>query len=436
MSAVSAKRAVTTPPRTVCVIGAGAGGLVAAAEMRAAGLAVRVYEKADTVGGIWRNGGAVAYAGLRTNLPHQIMAYKDYPFQARRSFVTTSDVTDYLEAYAQDQNLLGLVELRREVLTCTPGDGGWVVRSRVAGCDAVEERFDCVVVANGHYETPARATFDGSADFPGAIEHSVDYDTPTKYTGQVVLCVGAKSSGTDIAKELVDGGARKVLVADSSCGQREVYPGNDALVRVPFVASLGGDGSVTFGDGSKEPKVDTVIECVGFEYNFPFFAPEVISARGRAVEPLWEHAFHTEHADSLVFLGVPHSVVPFPLMQVQAILAAAVFSLRVRLPPVDERRASEAAHFALLKRRRDAHFFGDKQWTYCEHLIELAEVEKDEAARWRALIEANRGVYDHVKTKRPAFPGAPDDYRNLEYTVDRDASMWKCLNEDAVPITS
>ena len=83
--------------RRVCVVGAGAGGLVAASTLRRYGHEVSVFEKSEVVGGIWSRSGAVVYDGLRCNLPHHIMAYRGAPFEASRSFVATADVTAYLE---------------------------------------------------------------------------------------------------------------------------------------------------------------------------------------------------------------------------------------------------------------------------------------------------------------------------------------------------
>jgi putative flavoprotein involved in K+ transport len=49
--------------------------------------------------------------------------------------------------------------------------------------------------------------------FDGPVVHSVDYRNPQPYHDQDVLIVGAGNSGTEIAVDLVEGGARRVRIA-------------------------------------------------------------------------------------------------------------------------------------------------------------------------------------------------------------------------------
>lgn len=122
MGALSGGSPTTTPPpmlgsangKRVAVLGAGAAGLVASRLLREAGFSVRCFEKTDSVGGVWRyrcvgrstgvitglidmlTGLAdsavltthththrpedVMYRSLVTNLPKEIMAFLDTPF--------------------------------------------------------------------------------------------------------------------------------------------------------------------------------------------------------------------------------------------------------------------------------------------------------------------------------------------------------------------
>ena len=84
-------------PRHVAVIGAGAGGLVAARELRREGHEVVVFERGEEVGGSWVYTPEVEsdplgldpnrklihsslYNSLRTNLPRESMGFRDYPY--------------------------------------------------------------------------------------------------------------------------------------------------------------------------------------------------------------------------------------------------------------------------------------------------------------------------------------------------------------------
>jgi len=179
-----------TRPR-VCVVGAGAGGLVAAKVLREVA-DVTVFESESAVGGVWRSGAPVLYSGLVTNLPKQIMAFRDTPFPpsppGTQSFVTAAAVSEYLESYARQHGLMGCIRLGCPVdsVRRAPGsaEGHHKWRVRAGGSDVCEE-FDAVVVCNGHYNLPAFADLPGAAAFPNRIIHSYEYDVPAPFTHQV-----------------------------------------------------------------------------------------------------------------------------------------------------------------------------------------------------------------------------------------------------------
>lgn len=62
------------------------------------------------------------------------------------------------------------------------------------------ETFEAVVVANGHFEIPSTPQLPQAELFKGRVVHSRHYDDPSGYEGKVVLCIGYKSSGTDVAR--------------------------------------------------------------------------------------------------------------------------------------------------------------------------------------------------------------------------------------------
>lgn len=89
LSIVSALVIMNLPGATksfkVGVIGGGAAGLAAARVFsRTDGMSVTVLEKDDELGGVWRHipGDSTRpmYQGLRTNLPREIMAYREKPW--------------------------------------------------------------------------------------------------------------------------------------------------------------------------------------------------------------------------------------------------------------------------------------------------------------------------------------------------------------------
>lgn len=165
--------------RHVAVIGAGAGGLVAARELRREGHRVVVFEQGDQIGGSWvytadvesdpvgldpkrRVVHSSLYNSLRTNLSRESMGFRDYPFRRKegkgrdsRRFPSHREVLMYLNDFAVDFKINELVRLQTEVVFAGLGEGGkWTVRSRSLQSNCVDEIYDAVVVCNGHYFHP------------------------------------------------------------------------------------------------------------------------------------------------------------------------------------------------------------------------------------------------------------------------------------------
>lgn len=68
----------------------------------------------------------------------------------------------------------------------------------------VTEEFEAVCVCNGHFDDAFTPEAEGMDNFRGKIMHAREYDTPgvDAFVGKRVLCVGSRSSGTDIAREV------------------------------------------------------------------------------------------------------------------------------------------------------------------------------------------------------------------------------------------
>jgi len=328
--------ATATPRRSldVAVVGAGAGGLAAARELLKEGHRPVVFEQAGAVGGTWiyderavdarplgvakgaaaderdRNGDDAAwrdaahgsmYAGLRTNLPREVMGYLDFPFDASapafppeadaRRFPSHGEVLRYLDAYADAFGLRPHVRLGQRVVRATPvrdtdGGSGGGGRSGGGGGDrglppppplrwrletAAVERdpstgrlrpaagdgdgvegatatldFDALVVANGHYAAPnlpAVAVSAGARLFPGEQLHSHSYRRPEKYAGRRVVVVGASNSGCDLADEIAAAGAELVVLSARGGGGQEGGGGAGAAA-VPAAAAARPGGRV------------------------------------------------------------------------------------------------------------------------------------------------------------------------------------------------
>lgn len=186
-------------PRRVVVIGAGAAGICAAKIARENGFEVVVYEQSDKIGGNWNYTDRVGpdeyglsygymYQGLVTNVPKEIMSFSDLlvAVEDDHSYLTQSEVLDYLLDYTKYFGVEKLIFLRHEVIRVNPQRGG---RWEVIVKDVIKniyqtETFDFVLVCTGHHWNPRYPNFKGESLFKGNLKHSIEFRRKEEYSGE------------------------------------------------------------------------------------------------------------------------------------------------------------------------------------------------------------------------------------------------------------
>lgn len=190
----------------VLVIGAGPAGLAAAAELQAAGLRVRLLDRGTEVGHVWRG----HYDRLHLHTPRELSHLPRLRIPRRFGrWIARDDVARYLRGYARTLGLDVEHGVDVERVERGPDDRGWALacadgRARLA-------RF--VVVATGYNREPIDPAVPGASGFTGRLLVSRDYRDGEPFAGQRVLVVGTGNSGMEIAVDLVEHGARDVLLA-------------------------------------------------------------------------------------------------------------------------------------------------------------------------------------------------------------------------------
>ncbi|WJX60433.1 hypothetical protein P8452_45640 [Trifolium repens] len=362
-------------PRHVAVIGAGAGGLVAARELRREGHQVVVFERGDQLGGSWVYTPEVEsdplgldpkrklvhsslYNSLRTNLPRERMGFRDYPFRRKeekgrdsRRFPSHREVLMYLQDFAADFEIDDLVRFETEVVFAGLGEGGkWRVRSRSVDSDCVDEIYDVVVVCNGHYFQPRLPHIPGINAWPGKQMHSHNYRTPEPFQDQVVVLIGGAASAVDISRDVATV-AKEVHIAARSVQEDKLgkLPGHDNMWLHSMIESVHEDGTMVFLDGNAVV-ADFIVHCTGYKFDFPFLETNgVVTVDDNRVGPLYKHVFPPALAPWLSFVGLPWKVAPFPLFELQSKWIAGVLSNRIALPSAEEMAEDIEAFYSSLE---------------------------------------------------------------------------------------
>jgi cation diffusion facilitator CzcD-associated flavoprotein CzcO len=183
---------LTNQPR-VAVVGAGMSGLCMGAKLREAGIHdFTVYEKADEVGGTWREN---TYPGLTCDVPSRFYSYSFAPNPGwTRHFAPGREIQRYFTGAV---DLLGLrphIRFGAEVGGARWEDGRWRLRTR----DGQEDVVDVLISATGVLHHPREPDIDGLDSFAGACFHSARWDHSVPLEGRRVAVIGTGSTGVQI----------------------------------------------------------------------------------------------------------------------------------------------------------------------------------------------------------------------------------------------
>ena len=347
------------------------------------------------------------------------------------SFVTHEDVNKYLYEYATEFDLHKLISFGSKITQLTVPSGDFDRKngenypsslSRITlqwetddnnsdenirrGTSCFEDIFDAVIICNGHYALPSSPGIPGLEYFKGRVIHSIQYDTPSDFADQVVLCVGGRASGSDLAREISEY-AKHVYLSDSTfpfqldkdtAEKSSMKLGNvDWVPRTEYIDSK---SCIYFGDECEKcpNDVDVIIFCTGYDYNFPFINDksnlELSVVPGeRRVTPLFEQLWHAKEP-SISFIGLQHSVVPFPFfeLQAEAVVSQILGSAPNPLPDKHKRilaaeKDSNSGGPCDTNRVQDTHYLGNFQWDSQRRYAQLAGIYNNE---WEDYISTSR----------------------------------------------
>ncbi|XP_067937377.1 uncharacterized protein [Watersipora subatra] len=368
--------------KRVVVIGAGAAGLAALRSLVSDSnkLHYVAYERSDKVGGTWILDDPYKptsmYNQLRTNLPKEVMAFPGFPFSDKiyESFIGHKDVLDYLESFAQHYQLHKYIKFRHAVLEVDPvlgADGVTQWNVTEEDCETgvqSTQKFDSVIVCNGHYTEPLVPDIKGRTSFTGEIMHSHYYRSPIKYKGKVVLVFGSGPSGKEITAELLPH-ASKVYLSHNRIGT-QFTPTHRQVLEVAGVDSITGD-DIHLIDGSIV-HADMIILTTGYRYAFPF-----LSAKCRPVIED-EHVSHIYQMlrdikhPSLYYIGLNKALVPFPQFACQADYIVGCITGRIAQETQENmERSYQEKRDRTVKERGRLKLFHDmraEQWPYNDQL--------------------------------------------------------------------
>lgn len=195
-------RSLSTSTPRVVVIGTGFGGLGVAIELLQHGLDdLVILERADEVGGVWREN---TYPGAACDVPSPYYSYSFEPNAAwPRRFSQQPAILEYLKGVADSYGLRGRIRFGTEVTGADWDDaaGRWTVHTTTADGPADLEA-DVLVSAVGQLSRPVLPRIEGIGTFAGPAFHSAQWDHTVDLTGKRVAVIGTGASAIQFVPEI------------------------------------------------------------------------------------------------------------------------------------------------------------------------------------------------------------------------------------------
>lgn len=187
----------------IAIIGAGMSGIAAAVKLERAGYGdLTVFEKADRVGGTWREN---TYPGLSCDIPSRWYCFT-FALRADWShrYPYGPEIQAYLESVAEEFGVTARTRFNTRITELRYEQPRW----RLTTDSGTREHFDVVISATGVLHQPQYPAIEGLDTFAGACFHSAHWDHDVDVAGKRVGVIGAGSTAAQIVGAITDEVAR------------------------------------------------------------------------------------------------------------------------------------------------------------------------------------------------------------------------------------
>ncbi|CAB4899071.1 unannotated protein [freshwater metagenome] len=186
-------------PMRFAIIGAGMSGLLSGITLDNAGYHDWViYEKADRLGGTWREN---TYPGIACDVPSHLYSYSFEPNPAwSHRYAPGDEIQSYFEGVAHRHHLDGRIRYGTAIDRTEFVNGRWHLSTATGPLDTV----DVVIAATGVLHHPNMPDLAGLDTFRGASFHSARWDHSVQLDDARIGVVGTGSTAVQIVTALVD----------------------------------------------------------------------------------------------------------------------------------------------------------------------------------------------------------------------------------------
>ncbi len=344
---------------------------------------------------------SAGYAGLRTNVPEQLMCFsdeKDWGVDIKQRidqhYVKVDAVRDYVERYFNrhpKDHIVFRTSLENVSKDYSKPDSKFVLTLRRETDEKdsdgnlidewFQEEFDALVIATGHYHVPVIPKVKGleliHGKYPEKIVHS-KYFKPNvdTYDDEVVIVVGGRISGMDIVTALSKTSKTVYHSKKTIPEVKQRNQGFENIIEKPIIKEikLNDEGKILvyFGDGSIVENPDRFIYATGYHLSFPFMNNSYPNfTNGTILPDFFEHTIYSK--DPLIsIVGIPIQAITFRVFEFQAIWVARFLAGKIQLPSLEEQNRWILARYQSFKNTPAYHSFQEEKFEWPNYITKIA----------------------------------------------------------------
>ena len=190
----------------VAIVGSGFAGLGAAIAMEREGVEYAVLERAEDVGGTWRDN---TYPGCRCDVPSHLYSFSFAPNpEWSETYSPQPEIWEYLRRVAREYGVLDRIRFGHEVHEARWDEGS---RRWVLDTAGGEVTADVLLLGNGPLAEPSLPDIPGLSSFEGAMFHSARWDHSHSVAGERVAVIGTGASAIQFVPEIQKSAAQVVV---------------------------------------------------------------------------------------------------------------------------------------------------------------------------------------------------------------------------------
>ena len=244
------------------IIGSGFGAIAVGAEFLRHGYRdVRLWERADAIGGVWRDN---IYPGAACDVPSPYYSFSFAPSRSwTRRYSEQPDILRYLRAVAEREGLTARTRLGTEVREAQWTGTEW----SVTFADGTHDEVDVLVSAVGQLSNPVTPAIPGAESFAGPAFHTAEWPSGLDLSGKRVAVIGAAATAVQAVPQIARIADRVTLFQRTP---NYIWPKPDggypywyrpiaARIERPFFRWLGEQFSRALEDGSFAARVSRAV---------------------------------------------------------------------------------------------------------------------------------------------------------------------------------